>query len=131
MVAELATLLPAEAAEAAEAAEDRPVYLPWTGWALPLEDFLTTRSLEIVIHLDDLAVSVGMRAPALPEQATDTILALLTKLATRRHGPTPLIRAERAPASIAAFLCRAAPAWRPVAHEHPPEGVRAPRVAKG
>jgi hypothetical protein len=100
--AELATLLPAEAAEG------RPVYLPWTGWALPLEDFLTTRLLEIVIHLDDLAVSVGMQAPALPEQATDTVLALLTRLATRRHGPTALIRAlaraERALGSIAAFL---------------------------
>jgi hypothetical protein len=97
-VAELTTLLPGE---------EHPVYLPWTGWALPLEDFLTTRLLEIVIHLDDLAVSVGTQTPALPEQATDIVLALLTRLATRRHGPVPLIRAlarsERAPATIAAF----------------------------
>jgi hypothetical protein len=101
-MAELATL---------RSAQDSPVYLPWTGWALPLDDFLTTRLLEIVIHLDDLAVSVGTQTPALPAPATDTVLALLTKLATRRHGPTPLIRAlaraERAPASITAFLCMA------------------------
>jgi hypothetical protein len=97
-VAELDTLLPGE---------DRTVYLPWTGWALPLDDFLTTRLLEIVIHLDDLAFSVATQTPVLPEQATDTVLALLTRLATRRHGPTPLIRAlarsERAPATVAAF----------------------------
>ncbi len=46
----------------------RPVYIPWNGWALTLEDFLTSRLLEIVIHVDDLAVSVGA-APAMPAVA--------------------------------------------------------------
>jgi Mycothiol maleylpyruvate isomerase N-terminal domain len=97
-LAQLATLLPARG---------RPVYLPWTGWALSVDDFLTTRLLEIVIHLDDLAVSVDAETPALPEQATGTVIALLAKLSTRRHGPVALVRAlartERAPATIAAF----------------------------
>jgi hypothetical protein len=46
---------------------------------------------------------VGRRA----EQATDTVLTLLTRLAARRHGPAAVLRAlsraERAPATIAAF----------------------------
>jgi len=38
---------------------------------------------------------------------TDTVVALLARLAVRRHGPVAVIRslsrAERAPASVAAF----------------------------
>jgi hypothetical protein len=83
------------------------VYLPWTGWALTLEDFLTTRLLEIVVHVDDLAVSVGSHASA-SEQAQDIILVLLTRLAARRHGGTAVLRAltrqERAPETIVAIL---------------------------
>lgn len=86
---------------------DRTIYLPWTGWTLSLDDFLTTRLLEIVIHIDDLAVSVDAQPPQLPEQATDTVLMLLARLAARRHGPAAVLRAlsrqERAPATIAAF----------------------------
>jgi hypothetical protein len=86
---------------------DRLIYLPWTGWALTLDGFLTTRLLEIVVHVDDLAVSVDVTPPNLPEQATDTVLALLAQLAGRRHGPAAVLRAltrqERAPATITAF----------------------------
>lgn len=86
---------------------DRVVFLPWAGWALTLEDYLGTRTLEIVIHVDDLAVSVGVTPPELPEEAIDGTLVLLTRLAARRHGSTAVLRAlsrsERAPASIAAF----------------------------
>lgn len=99
-VATLRTRLPAEA-------PDRPVYLPWTGWALPLADFLTTRLLEIVVHLDDLAVSIGTEPPALPDRVTEPVLALLIRLAVRRHGATAVLRAlsraERAPATVAAI----------------------------
>jgi Mycothiol maleylpyruvate isomerase N-terminal domain len=99
-VAQLRDALPAEQG-------GRAIYLPWTGWALTLEDFLTTRLLEIVVHVDDLAVSVDVVPPNLPEQATDTVLALLAQLAARRHGPAAVLRAltrqERAPATITAF----------------------------
>jgi hypothetical protein len=84
----------------------RPVYLPWTGWALTLADFLTSRLLEIVIHVDDLAVSVGVE-PAMDVVAQDLVLVLLTRLAARRHGTAAVLRAlsrkERAPATITAF----------------------------
>jgi Mycothiol maleylpyruvate isomerase N-terminal domain len=86
---------------------DRPVFLPWTGWSLTLGDYLTSRLLEIVIHVDDLAVSVEATPPSLPAGATDATLTLLTRLAARRHGVAPVLRAlsrsERAPGSIAAI----------------------------
>jgi uncharacterized protein (TIGR03083 family) len=85
----------------------RPVFLPWGPWSLTLADLLVTRMMEMTVHGDDLAVSVGRTAPELPAAVTDTVVTLLARLAVRRHGPTALIRAlsraERAPATIAAF----------------------------
>jgi hypothetical protein len=99
VVARLNAVLPGEDAA-------RLVYLPWTGWALTLADFLTTRLLEIVIHADDLAVSAGGQ-PGMPDEAVDTVLVLLTRLAARRHGTAAVLRAlsrrERAPETIVAF----------------------------
>jgi hypothetical protein len=86
---------------------DRVVLLPWTGWPLTLDDLLVTRLMEIAVHCDDLAVSVGVPTPELPGPAMDAALALLCRLAARRHGPVPVLRAlsraERAPATIAAL----------------------------
>ncbi|HEY1178677.1 MAG TPA: hypothetical protein VGF17_21185, partial [Phytomonospora sp.] len=70
-------------------------------------DLLVTRMMELVVHADDLAVSVGVPTPRFGESTVDTVLRLLTRLAVRRHGPTALLRsfsrAERAAKSIAAF----------------------------
>jgi hypothetical protein len=86
---------------------DRVVLIPWQGWALTLDDFLTTRMMEIVVHSDDLAASVGLEAPAFECAVLDPVLGLLTRLAIRRHGQSAVVaalaRQERAPASIAAF----------------------------
>jgi len=99
-IARLTTMLPAEDGDA-------PYFIPWTGWALPLSDFLATRLMEIVVHSDDLAVSVQTTLPPFPEQATETVIDLLTRLSTRRHGTAAVLRAlarqERAPGTIAAF----------------------------
>lgn len=85
----------------------RVVLVPWGPWPLTLPDLLTTRMLEIAVHNDDLACSVGLPAPALPDGVTDTVVVLLARLAVRRHGPVAVIRslsrAERAPASVAAI----------------------------
>lgn len=76
-------------------------------WALRLDDFLLTRLVELVVHTDDLAVSVGVQTPALPDAATDLVVTLLARLSAWRHGPVPVLRSltrhERAPSSIAAF----------------------------
>jgi hypothetical protein len=99
-LAELQQRLPAEPPE-------RVIQLPWGPWALSLDDYLITRLLELAVHCDDLAVSIGVNTPALPVAGLDTVIGLLCQLATRRHGQTALIRtlsrAERAPKTIAAL----------------------------
>jgi Mycothiol maleylpyruvate isomerase N-terminal domain len=100
VLAELRAALPAEA-------PDRTVRLPWAEWSLTLDDLLITRTMEIAVHADDLAVSVGVATPALAPAALAPVFDLLTRLAVRRHGPTAVLRAlsraERAPATISAF----------------------------
>jgi Mycothiol maleylpyruvate isomerase N-terminal domain len=99
-VAELGDRLRAEPA-------DRLLRPPAGPWALRLDDFLTTRMMEIAVHSDDLACSVGVPTPELPPAVLDPVFALLWRLAVRRRGPTAVLRAltraERAPATIAAF----------------------------
>ncbi|HZE33962.1 MAG TPA: hypothetical protein VE198_21340 [Actinoallomurus sp.] len=72
-----------------------------------MDDFVTSRLLELVVHSDDLAYSVGMPTPELPAEATETVVDLLSRIALRRHGPTNVLRAlsraERAPSSISAL----------------------------
>ncbi|MEN1883337.1 maleylpyruvate isomerase N-terminal domain-containing protein [Streptomyces mirabilis] len=86
---------------------DWVVFMPQTGWALSLDDFLVTRMVELSVHMDDLAVSVGLSAPELPGTALDPVVALLTGLAVRRHGQAALLRAltraERTPSAINVF----------------------------
>ncbi|WP_246114034.1 maleylpyruvate isomerase N-terminal domain-containing protein [Streptomyces montanus] len=87
--------------------DDWVVFMPQTGWALSLDDFLVTRMMELAVHTDDLAVSVGIAAPELPAAAFDPVLTLLARLAARRHGQAALLRAlartERAPSAINAL----------------------------
>jgi Mycothiol maleylpyruvate isomerase N-terminal domain len=96
----LAAQLPAEPA-------DRAVFLPWGPWALTLDDMLRTRIMEIAVHGDDLTCSADLGEPGLPAAVAAEAIELLTRLAARRHGAAALLRAlsraERAPASIAAF----------------------------
>jgi hypothetical protein len=86
---------------------ERTVSPPAGPWALTLDDFLVTRMMEIAVHSDDLACSVGVDTPDLPETVLRPVFELLTALAVRRHGPTALLRAlsraERAPGTVAAF----------------------------
>lgn len=100
-VASLARSLPA-------AAPDRVARLSlWGAWSMRLDDLLVTRMMELAVHADDLAVSVGVPTPPLPPAAVEAVVDLLSRLAVRRHGPTAVLRAlsraERAPATITAF----------------------------
>jgi Mycothiol maleylpyruvate isomerase N-terminal domain len=76
-------------------------------WSLAFDDFLTTRLMEIVVHSDDLACSVGVATPEVPDGAEQQVLGLLVDLARRRHGAPAVLRAltrrERAPESILIF----------------------------
>jgi mycothiol maleylpyruvate isomerase-like protein len=86
---------------------DRPTAMPWWQWCMALDDVLMVRMLEIAVHTDDLAVSVGIATPELPDQVIDPVLDLLARLSRRRHGAIALLRAysrgERTPATISAF----------------------------
>lgn len=83
------------------------VRMPWWDWSLTLDDFLLTRMTELVVHADDLAVSLDVPTPEFPRSVTRPVFMLLTALAERRHGQTAVVRAltraERAPASITVF----------------------------
>lgn len=82
------------------------VLIPWQGWALRRDDFLLTRLLEIVVHTDDLALSIGVQPPTFPDDAFTPVLELLTRLAVGRHGQSAVIstltRRERS-RNISAF----------------------------
>jgi hypothetical protein len=101
------TALAQQRAKLAGLSGDQAVFMPQAGWALNLADFLTTRTLELAVHADDLAVSVGIATPELPDAAFDPVLILLARLAAQRHGQVALLRAlaraERAPAAINAI----------------------------
>lgn len=85
----------------------RTVRTPSGPWSLSLDDFLVTRMMEIAVHSDDLACSVGITAPPLPDSVLEPVLTLLTGLAVRAHGQAAVLRAlaraERAPATINAL----------------------------
>ncbi|WP_100444342.1 maleylpyruvate isomerase N-terminal domain-containing protein [Glycomyces xiaoerkulensis] len=71
------------------------------------DHFLTTRIMELVVHADDLAVSLGIATPEFDEDAFAAAAAVLTRLSARRHGQSALVRAlaraERAPVDITAL----------------------------
>lgn len=69
------------------------------GAAMLLDEYLVTRLVELVVHLDDLAVSVGAPAPVLPDVAITQAALCCWELARRRHGDRAVLlaltRAER------------------------------------
>lgn len=83
------------------------VHIPWQGWSLATPDFLVTRLMEIVVHSDDLAASVGAEPPTWAPEVLAPVLGLLTGVAVERHGQDALVRAlsrpQRAPSSVSAF----------------------------
>lgn len=83
------------------------VHIPWQGWSLTTDDFLATRSMEIVVHSDDLAASVGLPLPEFPDNTVEHVVHLLAGVALRRHGKEAVVRGlsrpQRAPSSISAF----------------------------
>lgn len=67
------------------------VPIPWQGWSLRRDDFLLTRLLEIVVHTDDLAVSIGIPTPEFADEVFAPVRDLLVRLAVGRHGQSALI----------------------------------------
>jgi hypothetical protein len=97
----------AAALPGAVAAAGPTTYIPWQDCSVPTDDFLVVRLMEVVVHADDLAASLGEPTPQFDEEVIDPALALLGMLSGRQHGPLPalrtLSRAERATAPTPAF----------------------------
>lgn len=76
------------------------------GMRMHLDDYLDTRFVELLVHLDDLAVSLDVATPEPPELAARRTVAVLAELARLRHGTAAVLRTlartERAPTSISA-----------------------------
>lgn len=79
----------------------------WGAWSISLDDFVTSRMLELVVHTDDLACSVDVPTPEFPAAAVEAVVDVLSRIAVRRHGAVSVLRAlsraERAPKSISAL----------------------------
>ncbi len=83
------------------------VLIPWQGWALSATDFVLTRTMEVLVHSDDLAASIGVPTPRFPDDATYAVLGLLASVAAERHGQAAVLRAlsrpQRAEGPVSAF----------------------------
>lgn len=73
------------------------------GRMLTLDDFCRTRLIEVLMHLDDLAVSVGEPRPETDPRGVATVIAITMGIARHLHGDWnvlyALARAERAEVS--------------------------------
>lgn len=108
--ADLCARLARARSELAETLPVRDLTQPITvldGIVLPLEEYLRSRIVEMVIHLDDLCISVGAEPPDDLDAAFDIAAAVLVHVAVRRTGPwatlRSLARRERHPAAIRAL----------------------------
>jgi uncharacterized protein (TIGR03083 family) len=72
--------------------DDRLVQV-FGGLVLTLDEYLVTRLIELVVHADDLAASLGVAPPPLSPVATGLAIATLVEVARIRHGDAATIRA--------------------------------------
>lgn len=90
----------------AAADRDRPLEV-LGGLTLTTAEYLRTRLVEVVVHLDDLAVSVGVSVEGVSEDAYREVAAVLAETAARRLGGLVTVRGlarrERHPAAIRAL----------------------------
>jgi hypothetical protein len=63
------------------------------GRSLTIDEYLKTRLIELTVHIDDLALSVRVEPPPLPDAATTQAIAVLVGVARARHGDRAVLRA--------------------------------------
>jgi hypothetical protein len=85
-------LLETLAARLASEPPDRKVRA-YKDLVLLIDDYLLTRLIELVVHVDDLAVSTGIPAPDLPVEATRLAIESLVETARLKHGDPAVLRA--------------------------------------
>lgn len=72
--------------------EDRLVSV-FKGMVLTLDDYLITRIVELVVHIDDLAASLDADLAPPPDAAIGVALEALVEVARYRHGDLAVLRA--------------------------------------
>ncbi|MBT2515013.1 maleylpyruvate isomerase N-terminal domain-containing protein [Arthrobacter sp. ISL-30] len=91
----------------AHASQDRLVTVAG-GLVLTLDQYLATRVVELLVHTDDLAVSIGIATPRLPPAAAKLAEHVLLDVARERHGDIAVLRAltrrERSSAEVLRVL---------------------------
>jgi len=74
------------------------------GRMLSLDDFCRTRLIEVLTHIDDLAVSVGEQRPPTDPESIGIVIEILTGIASNLHGDWTVLhalsRAERLTAPV-------------------------------
>jgi uncharacterized protein (TIGR03083 family) len=87
-------------------ADDRLV-LMFNRWVLPLDQCLLTRIIELVVHADDLAVSLGVPTPEFSDDVVEATVTTLARISVAKRGQLPVLRAlsrrERADGAVSAF----------------------------
>jgi hypothetical protein len=63
------------------------------GRALLLDDYLHTRMVELSVHIEDLALSIGLSAPSLPDEARADAIRTLVSAAQERYGDVAVLHA--------------------------------------
>ena len=63
------------------------------GRMLYLDDFCRTRLIEVLVHLDDLAASVGLPRPDTSEEGTAIVIDILIGIARMLHGDWAVVHA--------------------------------------
>jgi len=83
---------------------DRLVRAPSSDVAYRLDDWVANRTIEMLVHADDLAVSVGLDPVVLPPEAARLAIEGLVDLSRQREGDLAVLRAlsrrERQPADV-------------------------------
>jgi hypothetical protein len=74
------------------------------GRMLTLDDFCRTRLIEVLLHVDDVAASIGVEPPAAPAESVTIVVDTLAGIARMVHGDRAVLhalaRAERADAAV-------------------------------
>ncbi len=60
---------------------------------LTLDDFCRTRLIEVLLHLDDLAVSVDEARPETDPEGPAIVIDIITNIARNTHGDWPVLYA--------------------------------------
>lgn len=63
------------------------------GIPIRIDEYVKTRLLELVVHMDDLAASLGSDPPPIGDNALRAVSRLLSAVADVKHGQWALIRA--------------------------------------